>query len=83
MIHLYTGDSAELEELKTGWWLLKHHQKNSCTLLRFYPTREAGEAALAYLAANGTLPPFPEDSDDSQPHRIIRAHAAGPVSRKR
>ena len=64
MIHLYTGDSAELEELKTGWWLLKHHQKNSCTLLRFYPTREAGEAALAYLEANGTLPPHPEDAPE-------------------
>lgn len=65
MIHLYTGDSAELEECKPGWWLLKHHQKNSCTLLRFYPTREAGEAALAYLAANGTLPPFPEDTPEA------------------
>lgn len=64
MIHLYTGDSAELEEIKTGWWLLKHHQKNSCTLLRFYPTREAGEAALAYLTTNGTLPPFPDDDPE-------------------
>ena len=64
MIQLYTGDSAELVQTKAGIWVLKHHQKDSCTLLRFYPTREAGEAALAYLAANGTLPPHPEDDPE-------------------
>lgn len=68
MIHLYTGDSAELVQTKAGIWLLKHHQKNSCTLLRFFRTREEASAALAYLATNGTLPPFPEDSDDKIPH---------------
>ena len=83
MIHLYTGDSAELVQTKAGIWLLKHHQKTSCTLLRFCQSKKEADAALAYLAANGSLPPFPEDSADSQPHRIIRAHAAGPVSRKR
>lgn len=67
MIHLYTGDSAELVQTRAGIWLLKHHQKNSCTLFRFYPTREAGEAALAYLCANGSLPPFPDDTPEASP----------------
>ena len=83
MIHLYTGDRAELVQTKAGIWVLKHHQKDSCSLLRFCQSKEEADAVLAYLVANGVLPPFPEDSDDSQPHRIIRAHAAGPVSRKR
>jgi len=83
MIQLYTGDSAELVQTKAGIWVLKHHQKNSYTLLRFCQSKEEADAVLAYLVANGVLPPFPEDSADSQPHRIIRAHAAGPVSRKR
>lgn len=83
MIHLYTGDSAELVQTRAGIWLLKHHQKDSCTLLRFCQSKEEADTVLAYLVANGVLPPFPEDSDDGQPNRTIRAHAAGPVSRKR
>ena len=61
---LYTGDIAELAEFKTGWWGLKHHQKGGCTYLRFYRSRAEAEAALAYLAANGTLPPYPEEEED-------------------
>ncbi len=61
---LYTGDSAELTEFKTGWWGLKHHQKGGCTYLRFYRSRQEAEAALAYLQSNGTLPPYPEEEED-------------------
>lgn len=65
MIPLYTGDSAELKECKTGWWVLKYHRKDSCSFLfRFFRTREEASAALAYLATNGVLPPFPEDDPE-------------------
>lgn len=64
MTTLYTGDTAELEELKSGWYLLKCHHQNGCTTGRFYPTREEAEAALAYLTTNGIMPPFPEEDDD-------------------
>ncbi len=65
MIHLYTGDSAELVQTKAGTWLLKHHKKGSCSFLfRFFPSKEEAEAALAYLATNGVLPPFPEDDPE-------------------
>lgn len=65
MIHLYTGDSAELVQTRAGIWLLKHHQKNSCTLLRFCQSKEEADAALAYLVANGVLPPFHEDTPEA------------------
>lgn len=64
MIQLYTGDTAELIELKGSLFLLKHHQKNGTTYARFLQGREAADAALAYLIQNGTLPPFPDDDPD-------------------
>ena len=64
MIHLYTGDSAELVQTKAGTWLLKHHQKDSCSRLRFCQSKEEADAVLAYLVANGVLPPFPEDDPE-------------------
>lgn len=65
---LYTGDTAELEELKSGWYLLKCHHQNGCTTGRFFPTRVEAEAALAYLTTNGIMPPFPEEEDDDIPY---------------
>ena len=66
---IFTGDTAELEELKTGWYLLKHHHQNGCTTGRFFHSREEAEAALAYLTTNGTMPPFPEeDENDDIPY---------------
>ena len=78
---LYTGDRAELLQTKAGTWLLKHHQKGGCTLLRFFRTKEEADAALAYLTTNGVLPPYPEDSDD-EPRFVRRADVASLVSRK-
>ena len=63
---LFTGDTAELEELKSGWYLLKCHHQNGCTTGRFYPTRGAAEAALAYLTTNGIMPPFPEEDENDE-----------------
>ena len=63
---IYTGDTAELEELKSGWYLLKHHHQNGCTTGRFFPTRESAEAALTYLTTNGIMPPFPEEDENDE-----------------
>lgn len=64
MIHLFTGDRAELVQTKAGTWLLKEHQKGGCSLLRFFRSREEADAALAYLVRDGVLPPFPEEEDE-------------------
>lgn len=68
IIPLADGGRAELQELQTRWWGLKHHQKGGSTYLGFYHSRKEAEAALAYLAINGTLPPYPDEEDDDIPY---------------
>lgn len=70
IIPLADGGRAELAESKDArWWSLRHIAPGNCFRhLRFYHSREEAEAALAYLATNGTLPPYPDEDDDDIPY---------------
>lgn len=70
IIPLADGGRAELAESKDArWWSLRHIAPgNSFAYLRIYRTREEAETALAYLATNGTLPPYPDEDDDYIPY---------------
>ena len=70
IIPLADGGRAKLAVTKDArWWSLRHILPSSgFAPLRIYRTREEAEAALAYLATNGTLPPYPDEDDDDIPY---------------